>query len=171
MHPEVRNLWRKAGQLGMAVQAHIQPWFAPQIEKLASEFPDTRVIVDHFGHAGVGSFVRNPTGWTHAKAELGYKDLKEFDTVLRLSKLKRVILKVSGLQYSSREAFPHRDISPLARRAFDAFGPDRMVWGSLGASKESFRRASEIFDVNFDFVSADDRRKIRGLTAKRLFFS
>ena len=34
MHPEVRNLWRKTGQLGMAVQAHIQPWFAPQIEKL-----------------------------------------------------------------------------------------------------------------------------------------
>jgi predicted TIM-barrel fold metal-dependent hydrolase len=171
MHPTVKKVWRKAGELGIAIQAHIQPWFAPQVEKLASEFRDTRVIVDHFGHAGVGTLVKGPNGWSHAKAELGYRDPKEFDQVLRLAALPQVILKVSGLNYSSREPFPHRDLKPLARRAFDALGPDRMVWGSLGHSMADFEQKSAVFDANFDFLSAADRVKIRGATAKRLFFA
>jgi predicted TIM-barrel fold metal-dependent hydrolase len=169
-HPNVKRVWRKAGELGVAIQAHIQPWFAPQVEKLAAEFPETRVIIDHFGHAGVGTLVKGPRGWTHAKAELGYRDPKEFEQVLRLARLSHVILKVSGLNYSSREPFPHRDLRPLARRAFDAFGPDRMVWGSLGHSMADFQQKSAVFDATFDFLSAADRAKIRGLTARRLFF-
>lgn len=170
-HPNVLRVWRKAGELGIAIQAHIQPHFAPQVEKLAAAVPSTRVIIDHFGHAGVGTLVRGPNGWSHARAELGYRDVKEFDSVLRLAKLPQVILKVSGLNYSSREPFPHRDVEPLARRAFDAFGPDRMVWGSLGHSMQEFRQKAEIFDVNFHFLSSADRASLRGLTAKRLFFS
>jgi predicted TIM-barrel fold metal-dependent hydrolase len=170
-HPNVKQVWRKAGELGIAIQAHIQPWFAPQVEKLASEVPETRVIVDHFGHAGVGALVKGPGGWTHAKAEPGYGDPKEFDQVLRLAALPQVILKVSGLNYSSREPFPHRDLKPLARRAFDAFGPDRMVWGSLGHSMADFEQKSAVFDTNFDFLPAADRAKIRAGTAKRLFFA
>jgi predicted TIM-barrel fold metal-dependent hydrolase len=170
-HPNVRRVWRKAGELGIAIQAHIQPYFAPQVEKLAAEFRSTRVIIDHFGHAGVGTLVKGPNGWSHARAEAGYRDAKEFDQVVRLAKLPHVILKVSGLNYSSREPFPHRDLEPLARRAFDAFGPDRMVWGSLGHSMKEFRQKSEIFDVNFHFLPQSDRARIRGLTAKRLFFS
>ncbi|MBL8293806.1 MAG: amidohydrolase family protein [Bryobacterales bacterium] len=169
LHPKAQPVWKKAADLDIAIQAHIQPYFAPQIEKMGRQFPGTRIILDHFGHAGVGGAVKTANGWVHAKAELGYHDPKEFDQVLRLAKLPQVILKVSGLQYSSRQPFPHTDIRPYARRAFDAFGPDRMVWGSFGSTLASFREKVQIFDANFDFLSAADRAKIRGLTAKRLY--
>jgi predicted TIM-barrel fold metal-dependent hydrolase len=170
LHPGVRRTWKAAGDLGIAIQAHIQPWFAAQVARHASAMPSTRVIIDHFGHAGVSGAAKSASGeWTLTNGERGYKDPEDFQQVLELAKLPNVILKVSGLQYSSREAFPHKDIKPLARRAFDALGPDRMVWGSFGASVESFKSASEIFDTNFDFLSGSDRTKIRGVTAKRLF--
>lgn len=169
LHPNARPVWKKAADLNIAIQAHIQPYFAPQIEQLGRQFPATRIIVDHFGHAGVGGALKTAKGWAHAKAELGYNDPKEFDQVLRLAKLPQVILKVSGLQYSSRAPFPHTDIRPYARRAFEAFGPDRMVWGSFGSTLASFREKVQIFAANFDFLTAADRAKIRGLTAKRLY--
>jgi predicted TIM-barrel fold metal-dependent hydrolase len=170
LHPGVRRSWKTAGELGIAVQAHIQPWFAPLVAKHASELPATRVIIDHFGHAGVSGAIRTASGeWNLTNGERGYRDPADFQPVLELAKFPNVIFKVSGLQYSSREAFPHTDIKPLARKAFDAFGPDRMVWGSLGASLEQFKNTSEIFNANFDFLSAADRAKIQGLTAKRLF--
>lgn len=169
LHPQVGVLWGKAGELGVAIQAHIQPYFAPQVAKLAAAHPQTRVIVDHFGHAGVSGITRTQDGWALTNGELGYRSPEEFQPVLDLAKQKQIILKVSGLQYSSREPFPHRDVKPLARRAFDAFGPDRMVWGSFGNTREQFDRARTIFDQAFDFLSAADRAKIQGRTAMRLF--
>jgi predicted TIM-barrel fold metal-dependent hydrolase len=66
-HPNVKRVCRKAGELGIAIQAHIQPYFSPQVEQLAVEFRNTRVILDHFGHAGVGALVKGPgVGLTRA---------------------------------------------------------------------------------------------------------
>jgi predicted TIM-barrel fold metal-dependent hydrolase len=170
LHPGVGKSWKAAGELNIAIQAHIQPWFAPQVAKHAAELPATRVIFDHFGHAGVSGAVKTASGeWNLTNGERGYHAPKDFEPVVQLAKLPKIILKVSGLQYSSREAFPHPDVKPLARKAFDAFGRDRMVWGSLGASLEQFKSSSEIFDTNFSFLTAADRAKIRGLTAKRIF--
>jgi predicted TIM-barrel fold metal-dependent hydrolase len=150
-------------------QAHTQPYFAPQIEKLAAAHPDTRVILDHFGHAGTGQAERTATGWRVVPGETGYRDLQEFDLILRLAKLRQVFLKVSSLQYSSRQPHPHTDLRPLARKAFDAFGPDRMFWGSYGHAMKDLRQKEEVFAANFDFLNAGDRAKIRAGTAIRFF--
>lgn len=167
--PNVPKAWRKVGELGLAVQAHFQYWFAPEIGRLGRMNPDTRIIIDHFGHAGVGGAVKGPKGWSLSNAEPGYRDPKDFNLVLELAKLPQATLKVSSLQYSSREPHPHRDIKPLARAAFDAFGPDRMMWGSLGHSREEFLKKEEVFSTNFDFLSTTDRTKIRSGTARKFF--
>lgn len=168
-HPNLPKVWRKAGDLGIAIQAHIQPYFAPQIEKLAAANPGTRVILDHFGHAGTGQAEKTATGWRVVSGEIGYRDLKEFDLILRLARQPQVVLKVSSFQYSSRQPHPHRDLQPLVRRAFDAFGPDRMMWGSYGHSMEDLRRKDEVFAANFDFLNSADRARIRSGTAIRFF--
>jgi predicted TIM-barrel fold metal-dependent hydrolase len=55
------------------------------------------------------------------------------------------------------------------RRAYDAFGPTRMIWGGLGASMEEFEKQVQLFDSMFDYASESDRRKIRGENAMKLF--
>lgn len=167
-HPNVARTWKAAGANGIAIQAHIQPWWADTIGKYAAEHPGTRVIIDHFGHAGVAGAKKTAQGWQLINGETGYRDEKEFDPVLRLARHPNVILKVSSLRYSSRKPHPYEDVKPLARKAFDAFGPDRMIWGSYGATEKSFAEARDAFEANFAFLRAADKEKIQGLTAKKL---
>jgi L-fuconolactonase len=148
--PAMRTTWRKARELKLAIQMHFIPYYAPQIGTLASEFREAPVILDHLARAGEGT----PA---------------EYDEVLKLAKLPRVIMKFSGVNYSSKQGYPFRDVQPLVRRTFDAFGPDRMIWGGLGMNLAAFEKATAMFEEMFDFASETDRAKIRGLNAARLF--
>jgi predicted TIM-barrel fold metal-dependent hydrolase len=150
--PQMAECWRAAGDLGLMIQMHFIPHYAPQIGELAAKFPNIPVLLDHLARAGHGT----PA---------------DYDEVLKLAKLPRVYMKYSGtgVTASSKQAFPHLDAKPIVRRAFEAFGADRMVWGELGTSMPNFEKAVELFDVMFDFATEPDRAKIRGLTAKKLF--
>lgn len=148
--PHMKRLWRKAGDLGLAIQVHFTPWHAPRIANLARRFPDVRVVLDHLGRAGVGTAAH-------------------YQEVLNLATLPNTIMKFSGWRYSSKQDHPYADAKPVVRRAYDAFGPDRMIWGGLGKSMEDFAKAVEVFELMFDFASEPDRAKIRGLTAKKLY--
>lgn len=148
--PAMKRAWATAQKLGLAIQMHFLPYYAPQIAELARQFPKTPVILDHLARAGQGT----PA---------------EYDQVLQLAKLPQVYMKYSGVNYSSKEKFPFRDAQPIVRKAYDAFGPDRMIWGGLGMNMAEFRQQSELLEQMFAFASEADKAKIRGLTAKRLF--
>jgi len=149
-HPQLKKSWEAAGKLGLAIQMHFIPCWAPQIGELAAAYPEVPVVLDHLARAGQGT----PA---------------EYDGVLRLAKLPKVFMKFSGVVYSSRQKHPFRDVMPLVRRTCDAFGPDRMLWGGLGHKPEEFDRAVELFETQFAFLKEEDRAKIRGLNAAKLF--
>lgn len=148
--PAMKTTWRAAADLGLAIQMHFVPYFAPQIGALAAQFPGVPVLLDHLARAGQGA----PA---------------EYDEVLKLARRPRVYMKYSAIRYSSKQEYPYADAKPLVRRAYDAFGPDRMLWGGLGHSMEEFRQAVALFDRMFDYASETDRAKIRGTNALRLF--
>jgi predicted TIM-barrel fold metal-dependent hydrolase len=148
--PAMRDTWRKAHELGLAIQMHFIPYYASQIGTLADQFRDVPVILDHLARSGEGT----PA---------------EYDRVLELARPPRVYMKFSGVSYSSKAGYPYRDVQPLVRRTFDAFGPDRMIWGGLGMDMPAFEQNVAIFEEMFGFASETDRAEIRGLNAARLF--
>ena len=150
LSPAMENTWRKAQELGLAVQMHFVPHFAPQIGQLARKFANVPVLLDHLARAGQGTAA-------------------DYDQVIALAKIPRVYTKYSGIEYSSKQPFPHLDAKPLVRRAFDAFGPDRLMWGGLGNTLDAFDKQVRLFDAMFDFAAEADRAKIRGLNAMKLF--
>lgn len=149
-HSAMKTTWRKAHELGLGIQMHMLPMYAPEVGPLAKEFADTPVYIDHLARAGQGT-------------------TEHYNQVLELAKLGNVYIKFSGIGYSSKQPAPHRDAKPLVRRAYDAFGPDRMMWGGLGMNMQQFAQNKALFDEMFDFASEADRAKIRGLTAARTF--
>jgi predicted TIM-barrel fold metal-dependent hydrolase len=149
-HPAMAETWRACAAMGLAVQMHFIPAYAGRIGELAARFRDMPVILDHLARAGQGT----PA---------------EYNEVLKLARLPRVYMKFSGVRYSSRQDHPYRDVKPLVRRTYDAFGPDRMLWGGLGHSMPEFEKAVQLFELMFDFASEADRARIRGLNAKKLF--
>jgi predicted TIM-barrel fold metal-dependent hydrolase len=125
----------------MLVQVQLLPYFAKPVGELASGFPGTPVLVDHLGWPGRGTPV-------------------EYEDVLRLAKVPTVYMKVSGLI---------GDYKPVVRRLYDAFGPDRLVWGSYGTDMAAFQKTLAQIDEVFDYAPASERVRIRGSNAIKLF--
>ena len=148
--PRMKTTWSKARELSLAIQMHFMPWFAPAIGRIAAEFDDVPVILDHLGRAGMGT----PA---------------DYAAVLKLAKLPRTYMKFSGWSYSSKQGPPYRDAKPIVRQAYDAFGPDRILWGGLGHNDQQFADAIEVFDLMFDYATEPEKAAIRGLNAKKLF--
>jgi L-fuconolactonase len=150
--PHVAMTWRAAHELGLAIQFHCIPHYAPQIGALAGQFRETAVILDHLARPGQGT-------------------PQEYEQVLLLAKLPHVYMKFSrtGVESASKQPFPHLDAKPLVKRVYEAFGPDKMIWGELGASQAEFAHELQLFDIMFDFAPEADRQKIRGLTSQKLY--
>jgi len=148
--PVVRSSWKAAVDLGLAVQMHFLPHHAPSIYKIASEFRSGPVILDHMGRAGMG------------KPE-------DFDEVVKLAKLPKAYFKFSGVRYSSKQDVPYADAAPYVRRAFEAFGPERILWGGLGHNMAEHEAAKKVFDHHFAFTTEEQRAMVRGKNAARLF--
>jgi predicted TIM-barrel fold metal-dependent hydrolase len=151
--PEISNLWAKAGELGLIIQLHFIPCYAPAFARLIADFPDVPVLLDHLGRPGQGT-------------------AEEYEEVLRLARFEQVYVKLSGVDYASKEAFPHVDIRPLVRRVVKAFGSERIVWGSCyagGISVETYAQTPTIVDALLDICSETELKGVRGETASRLF--
>ena len=72
-------------------------------------------------------------------------------------------VKVSSAPNFSTEAYPHRDIQPLLRKLFDAYGPRRLFWGSdFTRLRGTYANCLRLFQEDLDFLSAEDREWITG---------
>jgi predicted TIM-barrel fold metal-dependent hydrolase len=143
--PRMLACWQAVASMGMAVQMHFIPGQAPNIRALAARFPETTVILDHMGRPGQGTE-------------------KEYEEVLKLAELPRVILKYSNWgEYKG-------DLSRLTRRLYDTFGPERMIWGTLGNTAAEYRKQAAHFEELLAFAPEAARARVRGGNAQRLFF-
>ena len=140
--PAMKATWRRVQQLGLAIQMHFLPYYATGIYELAAQFPDVPVILDHLARFDEGT----PA---------------DFAAVLRLAKLPRVYMKYSNAM--------NAEIKPSVRKIYDAWGPDRMVWGYFGHDAAGVAKEVALFDVMFDYLGEADKEKIRGGNALKLF--
>jgi predicted TIM-barrel fold metal-dependent hydrolase len=149
--PEMKALWRKAADLGLHLQIHFEPRWAPGYEPLIEEFSSATVIIDHAGRPLQG------TPEEHAR-------------VVGWSRFKNTVVKLSAILPKTQ--YPHRDAAPYVRHLADAFGPDRMIYGGgfdAGATAESYLAARERLLSYVSQFSTADRAKVSGGTAAKLF--
>jgi predicted TIM-barrel fold metal-dependent hydrolase len=149
--PELRTLWKAAGELGLAVQIHFEPRWAEGFEPLIREFKDVRVLVDHLGRPFQGT-------------------AKEHERVVAWAKFDHVVMKLSSVP--NRNAYPHRDPHGVVKQLTSAFGAERLMFGggfSAGATGASYRRERERVAALLAHLSAADREKVFGGTAAKLF--
>jgi predicted TIM-barrel fold metal-dependent hydrolase len=150
--PQMAVTWRAAHELGLMIQMHCIPYYAPQIGKLASEFRQMQVLLDHSGRPGEGT-------------------AEDYEQILKLGELPNVYMKFSGTGIASaaRRGSPYPDPRQLVRKVVGAFGSGRVVWAEMGINAASFEKAVAQFDSLFDFVSDTDKANIRGLNSAKLF--
>lgn len=161
-----------------AAQSHGVPvvFFVPlqlrRLRPIAERFPDLRIVVDHCGM---------PAPPTCPPADDLLATLPE---LLALAEYPNVAVKLTGLPVLAPGSYPFPGIWPALQRLVDAFGPERLLWGSdvhrvTGRVWEPPLRVGGFADVNYaellgyilhtDELGAADKEAILGRSARTWF--
>lgn len=110
---------REVAARGWTFDACIDAEQLPEIARLAGAVPELRIVLDHLGKPPVGTAgaPRTPTAeWM--------RDLDD------LARHPLVFCKLSGLPAEAGGDWSHEQIEPFLDAAADAFGAERLMWGS-----------------------------------------
>ncbi len=136
----VRDLWEVAGAAGIINELHIDSSYAGQVAGIISDNPSYPVLIDHLAEAKFGS-------------------APEFADVISLADHPNVYMKLSGLNHFATDEPLYESAIPFTRWVADAFGPERVVWGS---------GTPRIIDAHLSHWSESDRDLVRGGNLQRL---
>lgn len=145
-------LWRAAAEDGIPVM------IAPSdnvalLGAIAEAFPQLRITIDHMGAR------------VHRTGAAAFVDL---DRILALARCPNVAVKASALPCYSVQPAPWDDVMPHVRRLFEAFGPDRLFWGSdLSRLTCPYAELVAVFRDRLDWLRGDDADKVMGNAIRR----
>jgi predicted TIM-barrel fold metal-dependent hydrolase len=91
-----------------------------RIARVARAFPELQLVIDHLGLAQPAPVFPTIEGD-------GFGRLPE---LLELAAYPNVAVKATGVPSLSRESYPFRDVWDPLRRVIDAFGCERVMWGT-----------------------------------------
>lgn len=113
-NPVVEPVWRACADLEITIGFLTNPDELPAIGETARKHPRVPVVIDH---------------WGGLRAEEG-PEFTRFAAVTALADLPNVYLKATCFQRLSLAGYPSMDIQPMLQRALDAFGRERVMWGT-----------------------------------------
>ena len=120
----------------------------PSVGQVAEKNPEVKLIIDHLGRAG---------GKTDAECFANLPDM------LALAKYPNVAIKATGAPSYSSEAYPFRSIHDYIHQIYDAFGPERMFWGTdITRMPCTWRQCITFFTEELSFLSESDKDLIMG---------
>lgn len=162
--PDPLAIWKKADELGMAVSVlgSVEQFASEDFFRLCQELPHLKIIVEHLASVGADA---KPPYETYKKA-------------LRLAKLANTYIKTPGLGEICQRPVPFTDpvfknVPPVIKMAYDAFGPRRMMWGSdfpPSAGREGYANALNWSREHVStFAKPDEVEWIYGKTAESVF--
>ena len=126
----------------------------PLLSDLAKRHPGLSIIIDHMGRQSA------------LRDDEAFADL---DVMLALAKFPNVSIKASSLPCYSTEPYPFPKLTPYLKRTFEAFGADRMMWGSdVTRLPCTYLECLDHFRHALPFLSDHDRALVLGGTAARL---
>lgn len=150
------RLFRAAANERLAVCPLMMPDALPTLRQFCYRYPDASVLIDHLAGIGDGAPVSDA----------------DVSALCALAALPQVQVKLSGF-YTVGEGPPHVDMLPLIKRVYEAFGPQRLMWGSDAPFQmlgETYEDSISLIRDRLDFASAEDREWMLRGTAETLFF-
>ena len=140
-------IWPAAEQEGLPV-AMMGGIFLKEFRKIAERYPTLKLILDH---CGLNRHGQDAEAFIH------------LDEMLALAKLPNVAVKATGAPHYSTQPYPFRNIQDGLHRIFDAYGPDRMFWGTdITRMPCSYRQCVTFFTEELPWLKGQDLEKVMG---------
>ena len=158
---ETHKLWNKAAELEAVFNFFISPPQLPKLETMVKAHPDVRIIVDHYSQMDLSQPDPEP----------------DFRRLLNMAKYPNVWVKITELSSVSKsKVYPFEDAYPYVKRVYEAFGPDRLLFGTgyPGSARKAYNRPTlgeeiALIRDKMPFFSKEDSDKILGLNAAQLW--
>lgn len=178
--------WRRPGMLGARVTLEREPyqalltdrsldWFWETVHEsrlplmvylpgnlralqpVLARFPDLRLVIDHAGRRTKGG-IKDEALWTDA------------DELYALARHPGVAVKVSSMPSFSSQPYPFENLHKHIRAIYDAFGPQRMLWGSdVTRLASSYVDNIRLFTQALNFLGDEDKEWIMGRATASCF--
>jgi L-fuconolactonase len=138
-----------AARLRQVASFAIPARLLPVLREVAGRFPSVPFLCHHMAGVRVG------------QPEL-------LTEVVASAAVPNIHVKLSGWHYVSavRWGFPYPDVEPTVRALYEAFGPERLHWGSdypvCQLRAMTYQQSLEAFRAHAPFVSEADRTRILG---------
>lgn len=156
LRPDLAPAFRALIECGLVFDALVRERHLPALLALTERYPQMTVVIDHCAKPRIGAGAFN--GWAQAMREL--------------SRGERVFCKLSGLVTEAGDGFSEATLRPYAELVLDAFGPERLIWGSdwpvctLAAPYERWCRLTEALLAG---CPPSDRGRILGGNAAGIY--
>ncbi len=116
---------RLLGERNLTFDLCMRPGELQDGAQLAAQCPETRFVIDHCGNADPKAFLGSKSAEAAAHSPDDWKRSME-----KLAALPNVVCKISGLVARAPVSWSAEDLAPAVNFCLDAFGPDRVVFGS-----------------------------------------
>jgi L-fuconolactonase len=143
----LEEVFQLAGEVGLPIMLLVSGNVL-EARPLARRFPDLRFAIDHLGIVQ-GQHRDQPDQPFARNAEL-----------LSLAQESNIYVKLTGAACLSKQQFPYHDLWPGIRSIVNAFGPQRVMWGSdFSRTRPLHSYADALGYVRYtDLLTEDERR-------------
>jgi len=151
------GVWTRAAELGLNIVVFDDPTFSPYVESLAGfakRFGETRLILSHLGMPRDAA------------------DFPSHQRILSLAEQPNVYVQISGMHMFSRS--PYAELVPLVERLRQAFGAERLFYGSnfpVMGDERVYGQELELLRAGKLGIPPDEVEHVLGGTAMGLWFA
>ena len=133
--------------------------YAPEtpegLHRVAEAYPDLQIVLDHM-------CLKQQPPYT-----LAADPFEMLPKVLELARHPNIAGKLSGMATMSAEAYPFADVWPAIHRIVEAFGPQRLMWGTdTTRTSLPYRQELEFFSASNELIPADKAMILGGALEK-----
>lgn len=151
--PQMPALWRRCQDLKVPMTLLLPVSRLPDIVPLLDKFPDLTTVIDHM-------------------ADCSVDDPQGLQLLRSLARYPKLYVKISHPWSLSKLPFPYPDVTAMIARLRDAFGAQRLMWGTDWPIKPellSYERRVALYRDNLPFLSSSEHQEILAGTASRVW--
>jgi len=151
--PLMAPLWKRCQELKTSMNILTGTSRLPDVAMLVEKFPDLTVVIDHM-------------------ADCPADRPDELKKLLALARYPKVFVKVSHTWSVSKMPYPYPDAQEQVKKLYDAFGPQRLMWGTDWPMVEprcSYARALAMVRDQMKFLNDEDKSWMLSRTIERVW--
>ncbi|WP_328408382.1 amidohydrolase family protein [Streptomyces violaceus] len=154
LRPDVRRGLAAVADAGLVYDLVVLPRQLPACTRAAADLPGLTFVLDHLGKPPIASGALDPWA-SHLRA---------------LAALPNTVGKLSGLVTEADLAsWTVEDLRPYADMALEAFGPERLMYGSDWPVSTLAATYGETLDITRRLIDPYDHKRILATTATRVY--